>query len=73
MTTDEAAAILKKMIDKGKATNESVAQIRLFGIKIAKELEGMSLPEIVARAGVSESYKTEIRKGIVLSRFVEIK
>lgn len=73
MTIDEAAKILSQMYRQGAATKEKAVQIHLFGIKYADELEGMSLPEVTARAGISEKYKTEIRKGMNLARYVQLR
>jgi hypothetical protein len=71
MTIEEAAKLLKAMVQKGKAANEIVVQIHLFGIKYAEEIAGMSLQELTERAGISETYKTEIRKGMNLARYVQ--
>ena len=72
MTISEAADILKNMYGTAPA-GEQVAQVHLFGIRYASELEGMPLAEIVMRAGISQSYGTEIRKGIHLARYVVLK
>ncbi len=71
MTIDEAAQLLKAMVERGKAANEIVVHIHLFGIKYADEITGMSLKELTERAGISETYKTEIRKGMNLARYVQ--
>jgi hypothetical protein len=71
MTINEAAKLLKAMVEQGKAANEIVVQIHLFGITYADEIAGMSLPELTQRAGISETYKTEIRKGMNLARYVQ--
>jgi hypothetical protein len=71
MTIDEAAKLLKDMVERGKAANETVVHIHLFGIMYASEISGMSLPELTQRAGISETYKTEIRKGMNLAAYVQ--
>jgi hypothetical protein len=76
MTLDEAARLLKTMVEQGRATNEIVVRIHLFGIKYANEIAGISLQELTERAGISETYKTEIRKGEIrkgmnLARYVQ--
>jgi hypothetical protein len=73
MTIDEAAKILAQMYQQGAATNEKALSVHLFGIKHAEQIEGMSLPELTARAGISDTYKTEIRKGMNLARYVQLR
>lgn len=72
MKIDEAARTLAKMCREAE-TGEKVVQIHLFGIIFADHLEGMSLPDIAVRAGIGESFKTEIRKGIKLAKYVQLK
>jgi len=57
----------------GAACNEKVTQIHLFGIKYAEQIKYMSLSELTILADIRESYKTEIRKGMNLARYVEVK
>ena len=49
--------------------------IILFGIKYAKEIQenNFSPKDIIAAAKMSDSYATEIYKGIRLSGYVDIK
>lgn len=72
MTVNEAANILREMYRKapkgGKATS-----IHLFGIKYAKELNGLSIADIADQATGNESYQVEIRKGIRLAKYVRLK
>jgi len=58
---------------RGAARNEKVTQIHLFGIKYAEQIKYMSLSELTILADICESYKTEIRKGMNLARYVEVK
>jgi len=58
---------------RGAACNEQVTQIHLFGIKYAEQIKYMSLSELTILADIRESYKTEIRKGMNLARYVEVK
>ena len=53
---------------KGKALS-----IHLFAIKYADQIRNMSAKDIVVGAELPESYKTEIRKGINLAKYVEVK
>ena len=54
--------------EKGKATS-----VHLFGIRYADEIDGMPLGEVAEGAGIPKSYGTEIRKGINLARYVDLK
>ena len=52
-----------------------VAMIQLFGILEADTIEnnGVRVPDIVKEAGLSDSYKTEVSKGIKLAKYVQLK
>ncbi len=54
MTLDEAAHILWQMYDDAPY-REQATRIILFGVEYNDELDGLSIPEIVRRAGI---YKT---------------
>jgi 5-methylcytosine-specific restriction protein B len=73
MKINEAARRLAEMYQKGAAQKEQVTHIHLFAITYADEITGMSLPEILAQAGLPASYKTELRKGINLAKYVRPK
>lgn len=73
MTLDEAAKILRKMYDSGLVERDQSTQVHLFGVIYATELAQMPLSEIAVRAGISENYKTEIRKGIKLAKYVKVR
>ncbi len=68
MTVENLAAVLRAMYDD-PSTGKAVS-IHLFGVRYADALDGVSLPEIVAMAGISHNYTTEIRKGINLAQYV---
>ena len=68
MTIDEASSILKAMYND-PVTDKAVS-VHLFGIRHAREIDGMPLQEIAVRAGISKNYGTEIRKGINLAHYV---
>ena len=44
-----------------------------FGIKYAKDLADLDIKAVVKVAGLSESYGTEVRKGMKLARYVTLK
>jgi hypothetical protein len=46
--------------------------MHLFAIEHAARLRGVNLKELAARAGIGESFGTELRKGIRLAEYVQI-
>lgn len=72
MTLNDLAYKLRDMYENAPK-GEKVAMIHLFGIRYANEIEKYNIKDIIQIAKICESYKTEIKKGIVLSRFVSIK
>jgi hypothetical protein len=63
---------LKQAISKAAPGNR-VVTIHLFGIEHAKRLDGINLKAFAERAGISDAYGTELRKGVRLAQFVDIK
>ena len=51
---------------------DRVVRIHLVGIKNASRLKGVNLKDLAARAGIGESFETELRKGVRLAEFVNI-
>jgi len=72
MRIDEAAKILASMYNNSPE-REKALHVHLFGIKYADEVSGMPLGEVAIRAGITEAYKTEIRKGMNMARYVQLK
>ena len=74
MDEQELANVLKEMYAHGLAEKKAVAMIHLFGILYAAEIEACvaNSREIARRAGLGESYGTEIRKGCVLAEHVTV-
>lgn len=72
MQINEASKILREMYQKADKKEKAVS-IHLFGIQYAQQIENMSAKDIVVGAGLPESYKTEVRKGINLAKYVEVK
>ena len=70
MTVQELADRLRETASVPDGTK--VVRIHLFGIKYAKELENVSIAEVVARAEINEPYKTEIAKGRNLAPYVKL-
>jgi len=74
MKKEELSNILRKMVKNAKR-GEITEQYLLFGIKYAEIIREASCTadDISEDAGLSRKYGIEIRKGIRLSRHVEIK
>ena len=72
MNVAEAAEILRKMYREAPK-DEMVAQIHLFGIKYARELQTLSISDVVGQAGISPRYATEVSKGRKLAKYVTVK
>lgn len=72
MNIDRAAKRLRERYEKAPQ-GEKAASIHLFGIENAVELGSIPLKELVERAGLPDSYHTEIRKMIELARYVQPK
>ena len=59
---------------RGAAKGEKAVTVHLFGVKYADDLsEQGALAEIVRDAGLPLTYQTEVKKGMNLSRFVDVK
>ena len=71
MNESELAEMLAR-IYRGAPTGERVTATLLFGIKYAVELEGLMNTEFVRGAGLPRNYASEIRKGMNLSRYVDL-
>ena len=71
MTPDELGRTLSEMY-RDAPDGEATTMIHLFGIKYADEISdcGASVTEIVRLSGVSDSYNTEVSKGVRLARYV---
>jgi len=54
---------------------EKITMIHLFGIRDADEIECCGAPcrDIAIKAGIRESYATEISKGVKLALYVTVK
>jgi hypothetical protein len=68
---DDLATKLKSVYEQPGAGGK-VVEIHLFGIRHAAALKGVSLPDLLARAGMSDNYKTEIRKAMNLAPYVTV-
>lgn len=73
MNVHEASKILAEMYADGAQRSEKALSIHLFAIKYADEIREMRPEDIVNGAGLPKSYPTEIRKGINLAKYVEVK
>ena len=73
MNETEAAKLLRASYDEAEVRLEQTTAIHLFGIRYAEELVGLSLENILKQAEMPASYKTEIRKGMKLARYVVLR
>ena len=71
MNESELAEMLWR-IYRDAPKGERVTVSLLFGIKYAAELEGRMNKEFVRRAGLPANYASEIRKGMNLSKYVDL-
>lgn len=73
MTALELGDALAKMYRSGEGNGSKTTMIHLFGIRYASEIEEKSITalQIVKAAGISNSYVTEVYKGIRLAKFVK--
>ena len=71
MNVHELGAILNAMYHEAPK-GETVAMIHLFGVKYADGIEAAdgSCKDIAIAAKISESYGTEIAKGVRLAKYV---
>jgi hypothetical protein len=74
MSITELGKILREMYNSAPET-EQATFIHLFGIKYGDVISRnkYSAAEIVCASGIKESYKTEVRKGVKLSKYVTLK
>lgn len=73
MQIDQASKILAEMYADGATRNEKALSIHMFGITYADQIRDIPIKDIVIGAELPESYKTEIRKGINLAKYVEVR
>ena len=72
MTIGELAAELRRDVNEAP-DGDRVVRIHLFGIRRARDLDGVPLKELVGRAGIPASYHTEIHKGMRLADHVTLR
>lgn len=72
MTIGELAAELRRDVNTAP-DGDRVVRIHLFGIRRARELDGVPLTELVERAGIPPSYHTEVHKGMRLADYVTLR
>jgi hypothetical protein len=69
------ADLAKELRDaaNGAPDGHRVFSIHLFGIRRARELDGVPLKNLIRMAGLPESYHTEVYKGMRLAEYVTLK
>lgn len=73
MTETELGNKLREMYET--TSENKTAMIHIFGLIYADEIKKSQIsPAVIAKtAGISDSYKTEISKGMALSKYLELK
>ena len=64
--------VLKRAIAVAPKGNK-VVTIHLFGIQHSERLDGMNLQDLAEQAGIGKSFGTELRKGVRLAEYVQVK
>jgi hypothetical protein len=72
MTIGELAAELRRDVATAP-DGDRVVRIHLFGIRRARDLNGVPLKELVERAGIPSSYHVEVHKGMRLADHVVLR
>lgn len=71
MQISQLAKILSERVSKAEK-GERVTQIHLFGIEFADEI-GSAANQIVDASEIDNSYATEVRKGMRLAKYVQLR
>jgi 5-methylcytosine-specific restriction protein B len=71
-TTNELGGILRDMYTNA-IKGEQVMMIHIFGIKYAEEIKKVGIKEVLVDSGIHSSYRTELNKGVKLSKYVRPK
>ena len=72
ITTEQAGTILRRAHADAPHGEKSIRLI-LFGVKYAADLERMQLSDVIKKAGLHPSANVEIRYGIKMAKYVQIK
>lgn len=73
MALVDQLAIRLSAAHQDKGGRGKAVSIHLFGIEYADALVDVSLDELTRKAAVPQSYRTEIRKGMNLARYVMLR
>ena len=71
MQISKLAEILSDRVAKA-GKGERVTQIHLFGIQFADEI-GSAANQVVEASEIDNSYATEVRKGMRLAKYVQLR
>lgn len=71
-TVDQLGNILNEMYTDAPK-NEHVTMIHLFGVKYALDIQKAGIREVIEKAGIHLSYKTELSKAVKLAKYVDPK
>ena len=70
-TMNDIADELRTACDAA-SKGDRVVTMHLFAIEHAARLNGINLKALAGRAGIGESFETELRKGVRLADYVRI-
>lgn len=73
MTVGEAADILRRMYKQDAPRGKKGPYLILFGLKYGDDLAGLSLASVIREAGLHRTANIEIRYGMKLADYVQIK
>jgi hypothetical protein len=71
-TINELGGILSNMYTNA-IKGEQVMMIHLFGIKYSDDIKKVGIQEVIVQSGIRSSYRTELNKGVKLSKYVRSK
>jgi len=72
MRFDEAVSVLKKIYEEMAQRQEAGQAALLFGLYFAEEIKAMNYGALCKSAGISESYATEMRRGVKIFPYIEL-
>ena len=73
MTVEKAAAKLKRMYRVDAPRGKKGPYLILFGVKYADDLARLSLSRVIREAGLHPTANVQIRHGMKLADYVDIK
>jgi|GEM_PF-2934271 len=72
MRFDEIVSVLKKIYAEMAQKKEAGQAALLFGLYFAEEIKAMNYRALCKQAGISESYATEMRRGVKIAPYIKL-